>query len=116
MYSFGLEAASILKHLSISDAERKDVIEAMDACEAYFKPKKNIVNETFLINSSNQQSGESINSFHTRLHQNPAPSALLAAAIALSYQNRLNVKDRLIMDNNDTRTRTQILRDTDITL
>ena len=65
----GRDAVRILQHLPMIADDRKDISSTLDELDAYFRPKKNIVYETFLFNSASQWPGESINTYNTRLRQ-----------------------------------------------
>ena len=58
-----------LKRRELPESEMQDPDEILEALEKFFKPRQNIVYESFLFNSRTQNDGESALAFYQALQQ-----------------------------------------------
>ena len=65
----GRECMQIFMNLKLTDDERKDVHTCMEALQAHFKPKRNVVYERYIFNLCSQNPDESIDELLTRIRK-----------------------------------------------
>ena len=65
--TMGKECLQIFLNLKLTTEEQQDIDECIKALEAYFKPKRNVVYERYLFNMCQQNSGETVDSYVSRL-------------------------------------------------
>ena len=65
----GKDCLQTFLNLDISVEDRNNVEVCMTALENYFKPQRNVVYERYVFNSCEQNQGESVDSYVTRLRK-----------------------------------------------
>lgn len=81
----------------------------MAALENYFKPNRNVVYERYIINSCEKNTGESIDSFFTRLRK-------YASSCEFGLINDEAIRDRLVIGLIDKGAKRKLLREKTLTL
>lgn len=105
----GRDCLQIFLNLKLSEADKKDTGKCLEALENYFKPKRNVVYERYMFNSSVQESEESINSFLTRLRK-------LAASCEFGELTDQLIRDRLVVGLRDSVMKARLLRESKLDL
>ena len=90
--------------LELSVEQKSSVKACLDALEAYFKPKRNVVYERYVFNSSSQQQEESTDEYVNRLRKYAAPCSFGSLTDEL-------IRDRLVLGIRDQATKLRLLKE-----
>ena len=102
LYSSGEEVSDIFETLP-DQGEDKDYKAAVDALNAYFQPKINKTYEVYKFRNAAQESGESIDSYHTKLRR-------LAQTCEFTSEEE-EIKSQIILSGSSSRVRRRALRE-----
>ena len=105
----GKECLQLFMNLKLSEENRNDLSKCVDAFEAYFKPKCNIVYERFQFNACVQNTRENVDSYVNRLRK-------LASSCDYGELTDQLIRDRLIIGLLDKRTQERLLKEPTLTL
>ena len=105
----GRECMQIFMNLKLTDDERKDVNTCMEALQAHFKPKWNVVYERYIFNLCSQNSDESIDEFLTRIRK-------LSSTREFSTLTYELICDKLVLGIRDETTKLRLLQEENLTL
>ena len=105
----GKDCLSILRHLDLSDDDRKKVTETLDALESHFRPTRNIVYERYKLNTAEQKQCESTDEYVNRLRH---------LASSCEYGTLLDemIRDRLVLGCKDNASRARMFREKNLDL
>ena len=96
-------------NLNISVEDRNNVEACMTALENYFKPQRNVVYERYVLNSCEQNQGESVESYVTRLRK-------FASLCKFGTLTDELIRDKLVIGIIDRGTKGKLLREKSLTL
>jgi len=105
----GKECLQTFLNLNIPAENRNNVQACMTALENYFKPQRNVVYERYVFNSCEQNQGESVDSYVTRLRK-------LASSCEFGTLTDELIRDRLVLGVIDRGTKGKLLREKSLTL
>ena len=105
----GKETYRIYQNLPMTEAERKDEKMITKHLGDYFEPQKNVIFETYVFNTANQEPDEGIELYVNRLRK-------LAATCDFDTLTDRMIRDRLVLGIRDNSVRKRLLREKDLTL
>ena len=105
----GTECLAILRHLNLSEDDKKDTKKTLDALEEHFKPKTNVVFERYKFNTCIQGQSESVDSYVSKLRE-------LAATCKFGALLDEMLRDRIVLGCRDDAARGRLFREPDLTL
>ena len=91
-------------HLDIAEADRKKVDKILQALERHFEPTRNIIYERYKFNTCEQDQGETVAQYITKLRQ-------LASTCEFGVLENDIIRDRLVLGTKDLSTRARMLRE-----
>ena len=100
----GKDCLQTFLNLNISAEDRNNVEACMAALENYFKPQRNVVYERYVFNSCEQNQGESVDSYVTRLRK-------FASSCEFGTLTDELIRDKLVICLNDRGTKGKLLRE-----
>lgn len=104
----GEKVHDIFTTLTLAQDEEDPYKQALDALDAYFVPKRNKEYDIYKFRQSKQETGETIDTFHTRLRK---------LAETCEFENIDNeIKSQIIQSCSSTRLRKRALRESEIDL
>lgn len=104
----GEEVNDIFTTLTLAQDEEDPYKQALDALDAYFVPKRNKEYDIYKFRQSKQETGETIDTFHTRLRK---------LAETCEFEKTDNeIKSQIIQSCSSTRLRRRALRESEINL
>ncbi|UYV68498.1 K02A2.6-like [Cordylochernes scorpioides] len=105
----GKEAYNIFEHLDLSDEQRNNSDEIINALTQHFTPKINIIYERSIFNQTNQETNESIEQYICRLRK-------LSSTCNYGAMTEEMIRDRLVLGIIDKQTKRQLITDPQLTL
>ena len=105
----GEDCLQTFLNLNISAEDRNNVEACMTALENYFKPQRNVVYERYVFNSCEQNQGESVDSYVTRLRK-------FASSCKFETLTDELIRDKLVIGILDRGTKGKLLREKSLTL
>ena len=105
----GKDCLSVLKHLDMTEEDRKTTKGILEALETYFKPQKNVVYERYVFFTCDQQATESVDQYITKLKE-------LASSCDFGNLNEEMIRDRLVLGCVNPHVRERMFREKDLTL
>ncbi|UYV79648.1 K02A2.6-like, partial [Cordylochernes scorpioides] len=105
----GKEAYNIFEHLDLSDEQRNNSDEIINALTQHFTPKINIIYERSIFNQTNQETNESIEQYICRLRK-------LSSTCNYGAMTEEMIRDRLVLGIIDKQTKRQLISDPQLTL
>ena len=105
----GKDCLQTFLNLDISVEDRNNVEVCMTALENYFKPQRNVVYERYVFNSCEQNQGESVDSYVTRLRK-------FASSCKFGTLTDELICDKLVIGIIDRGTKGKLLREKSFTL
>ncbi|UYV74135.1 hypothetical protein LAZ67_11002219, partial [Cordylochernes scorpioides] len=105
----GKEAYNIFEHLDLSDEQRNNSDEIINALTQHFTPKINIIYERSIFNQTNQETNESIEQYICR-------SRKLSSTCNYGAMTEEMIRDRLVLGIIDKQTKRQLISDPQLTL
>ena len=105
----GKDCLQTFLNLNISAEDRNNVEACITALENYFKPHRNVVYERYVFNSCEQNQGEPVDSYVTRLRK-------LASSCEFGTLTDELIRDKLVIGLNDRGTKGNLLREKSLTL
>ncbi|UYV66194.1 K02A2.6-like [Cordylochernes scorpioides] len=105
----GKEAYNIFEHLDLSDEQRNNSDEIINALTHHFTPKINIIYERSIFNQTNQETNESIEQYICRLRK-------LSSTCNYGAMTEEMIRDRLVLGIIDKQTKRQLISDPQLTL
>ncbi|UYV74356.1 K02A2.6-like [Cordylochernes scorpioides] len=105
----GKEAYNIFEHLDLSDEQRNNSDEIINALTQHFTPKINIIYERSILNQTNQETNESIEQYICRLRK-------LSSTCNYGAMTEEMIRDRLVLGIIDKQTKRQLISDPQLTL
>uniref|UniRef100_A0A669BXN3 Gypsy retrotransposon integrase-like protein 1 n=1 Tax=Oreochromis niloticus TaxID=8128 RepID=A0A669BXN3_ORENI len=109
IYTMGEEAEDILVSLHLTPEEASDYETVKRRLDAHFVARRNIIFERAKFNQRQQETGESVDSFHTALH-------CLAEHCGYGTLHDEMVRDRFVVGLKDKRLSEQLQMDPELTL
>ncbi|UYV64550.1 K02A2.6-like [Cordylochernes scorpioides] len=103
------EAYNIFEHLDLSDEQRNNSDEIINALTQHFTPKINIIYERSIFNQTNQETNESIEQYICRLRK-------LSSTCNYGAMTEEMIRDRLVLGIIDKQTKRQLISDPQLTL
>ncbi|UYV74954.1 K02A2.6-like, partial [Cordylochernes scorpioides] len=103
------EAYNIFEHLDLSDEQRNNSDEIINALTQHFTPKINIIYERSICNQTNQETNESIEQYICRLRK-------LSSTCNYGAMTEEMIRDRLVLGIIDKQTKRQLISDPQLTL
>ncbi|UYV72894.1 K02A2.6-like [Cordylochernes scorpioides] len=103
------EAYNIFEHLDLSDEQRNNSDEIINALTQHFTPKINIIYERSIFNQTNQETNESIEQYICRLRK-------LSSTCNYDAMTEEMIRDRLVLGIIDKQTKRQLISDPQLTL
>ena len=100
----GKDCLQVFNNLELSVEQKSSVKACLDALEAYFKPKRNVVYERYVFNSSSQQQEESTDEYVNRLRK-------YAASCNFGSLTDELIRDRLVLGIRDQATKLRLLKE-----
>ena len=100
----GKDCLQTFLNLNISAEDRNNVEACMAALENYFKPQCNVVYERYVFNSCEQNQGESVDSYITRLRK-------FASSCEFGTLTDELICDKMVIGLNDRGTKRKLLRE-----
>ena len=100
----GKDCLQVFNNLELSVEQKSSVKACLDALEAYFKPKRNVVYERYVFNSSSQQQEESTDEYVNRLRK-------YAASCNFGSLTHELIRDRLVLGIRDQATKLRLLKE-----
>ena len=91
-------------NLKLTTEEQEDIDECIKALEAYFKPKRNVIYERYLINMCQQNSGETVDSYVNRLRN-------AASTCQFGTLTEELIRDCLVIGLQDHATKLRLLKE-----
>ena len=91
-------------HLDIAEADRKKVDKILQALERHFEPTRNIIYERYKFNTCEQDQGETVAQYITKLRQ-------LASTCEFGVLENDIIRDRLVLGTKDLSTHAKMLRE-----
>ncbi|UYV65207.1 K02A2.6-like [Cordylochernes scorpioides] len=107
--NLGKEAYNIFEHLDLSDEQRNNSDEIINALTQHFTPKINIIYERSIFNQTNQETNESIEQYICRLRK-------LSSTCNYGAMTEEMIRDRLVLGIIDKQTKRQLISDPQLTL
>ena len=105
----GRECMQIFMNLKLTDDERRNVNTCMEALQAHFKPKRNVVYERYIFNLCSQNTDESIDEFLTRIRK-------LSSSCEFGTLTDELIRDKLVLGIRDETTKLRLLKEENLTL
>ena len=105
----GKDCLQTFLNLNISDEDRNNVEAGMTASENYFKPQRNVVYERYVFNSCEQNQGESVDSYVTRLRK-------FASSCKFGTLTDELIHDKLVIGILDRGTKGKLFQEKSLTL
>ena len=105
----GKDCLQTFLNLNISAENRNNVEACMDALENYFKPQRHVVYERYVFNSCEQNQGESVDSYVTRLRK-------VASSCKFWTLTDELIREKLVNSIIDRGTKGKLLREKSLTL
>ena len=105
----GKECHQIYKNLPLSAEERKKTETVLAKLTEHFEPKRNIIYEQYVFNTVSQEQDKSFDQFLNRLRE-------LAATCNFGTLEEEMIRDRIVIEIRDNRTRERLLREPDLKL
>ena len=105
----GKDCLQTFLNLNISVEDRNNVEACMTALENYFKPQRNVVYERYVFNSCEQNQGESVDSYVTRLRK-------FASSCKFGTVTDELIRDKLVIGIIDKGTKGKLLQEKSLTL
>ena len=105
----GRECMQIFMNLKLTDDEQRDVNTCMEALQAHFKPKRNVVYERYVFNLCSQNSDESIDEFLNRIRK-------LSSSCEFGTLTEELIRDKLVLGIQDETTKLRLLKEDNLTL
>ena len=109
LMSVGRECFRIYQHIDISEDDRKDPENILDALEKHFEPTRNVICERFKFNTCVQEQGETIDQYITKLKQ-------MAATCKFEQLENELIRDPLVLGAKDSSAKARMLREPNLTL
>ncbi len=105
----GKEANAALKHIPLTNDEKKSTVAILTKLGAHFKPKTNVVFERYKFNTCSQGKDEPIETYVARLRK---------LADTCNYGDLLSdmLRDRIILGCKDDKSRARLFREENLTL
>ena len=100
----GKDCLQVFNNLELSVEQKSRVKACLDALEAYFKPKRNVVYKRYVFNSSSQQQEESTDEYVNRLRK-------YAASCNFGSLTDELIRDRLVLGIRDQATKLRLLKE-----
>ena len=100
----GKDCLQVFNNLELSVEQKSSVKACLDALEAYFKPKRNVVYERYVFNFSSQQQEESTDEYVNRLRK-------YAASCNFGSLTDELIRDRLVLGIRDQATKLRLLKE-----
>lgn len=105
----GKECFRIYTHLDMGEVERKKVSTILTALEGHFAPTRNVIYERYKFNTCEQNQGESVAEYITKLRQ-------LASTCDFGVLENDLLRDRLVLGTKDAGARARMLREPNLDL
>ena len=102
--AMGKDCLQIFLNLKLSSEQQQDMQECIEALEAYFKPKRNIVYERYLFNMCQQNPDEPVDGYVNRLRK-------AASTCQFGTLTEELIRDRLVIGLRDHATKLQLLKE-----
>lgn len=109
IYSMGEEAEDILLSLHLTPAEAKEYETVKNKLDGHFIARRNVIIKRARFNMTQQEVGESVDSFYTALH-------CLAEHCGYGALHNEMVRDRLVVGLRDKKLSEQLQLDSRLTL
>ena len=103
------ECMQIFMNLKLTDEERKDVKMCVEALEAHFKPKRDVVYERYVFNMCSQNAEETVDEFVNRIRK-------LASSCQFGTLTEELIRDKLVLGIRDQSTKLRLLKEEGLTL
>ena len=105
----GRESTQIFMNLKLTDEERKDVKTCVEALEAHFKPKHNVVYERYVFNTCSQNAKETVDEFVICIRKR-------ASSCQFRTLTEEFISDKLVLGIRNQSTKLRLLKEEDLTL
>ena len=105
----GKDCLQIFLNLKLSEEERNSVNSCLNALEAYFKPKRNVVYERYLFNTCTQNVEESVHGYVNRLRKHASTCEFGTLTDEL-------IRDRLVLGLREESTKLRLLKEETLSL
>ena len=100
----GKECFRVYTHLDIAEEDRKKVDKILQALERHFEPTRNVIYERYKFNTCEQDQGETVAQYITKLRQ-------LASTCEFGVLEKDLIRDRLALGTKDSSARARMLRE-----
>ena len=102
--AMGKDCLQIFLNLKLSSEQQQDMNECIEALEAYFKPKRNVVYERYLFNMCQQNPDEPVDGYVNRLRK-------AASTCQFGTLTEELIRDRLVIGLRDHATKLRLLKE-----
>ena len=102
--AMGKDCLQIFLNLKLSSEQQQDINECIEALEAYFKPKRNVVYERYLFNMCQQNPDETVDGYVNRLRK-------AASTCQFGTLTEELIRDRLLIGLRDHATKLRLLKE-----
>ena len=102
--SMGNDCLQIFLNLKLSSEQQQDMHECIEALEAYFKPKRNVVYERYLFNMCQQNPDEPVDGYVNRLRK-------AASTCQFGTLTEELIRERLVIGLRDHATKLRLLKE-----
>ena len=102
--AMGKDCLQIYLNLKLSSEQQKDMHECIEALEAYFKPKRNVVYERYLFNMCQQNPDEPVDGYVNRLRK-------AASTCQFGTLTEELIRDVLVIGLRDQATKLRLLKE-----
>ncbi|KAK3091628.1 hypothetical protein FSP39_021345 [Pinctada imbricata] len=105
----GKDCYHIFENLSLQDDDRKKIKPVLDALEAHFSPKTNVIYERYIFNTAEQLPNENFDTYLCRLRE-------LSKSCQFGAIVDEMLRDKIVIGTKDSAVRARMLREPELTL